>query len=193
MGTATIMVMGDVCSRACRFCSVNSGKLVLLDYEEPQRIAKAISKWGELRYLVITSVCRDDLQDGGAEHIAKTIKAIKGLCPKLIIESLIPDFKGNKDSTKRVMSARPEAISHNIETVSRLSSKVGDARASYEQSLQVLEKINHYQTYPRIYTKSSIMIGLGETYDEIIQTMADNRPVSSAQLQTSTSSGIYYT
>jgi lipoyl synthase len=117
------------------------------------------------------------LQDGGAEHIAKTIKAIKSLCPKMIVESLIPDFKGNEDSIKRVMRARPEVISHNIETVSRLSPKVRDARASYEQSLQVLEKIHRYHIDPRIYTKSSIMIGLGETDEEIIQTMADLRSV----------------
>jgi lipoic acid synthetase len=174
-GTATIMVMGDICSRACRFCAVNSGKPALLDDEEPERVAKAISDWAELRYVVITSVCRDDLQDGGAEHIAKTIKAIKALCPKMIVESLIPDFKGNEDSIKKVLSARPEVISHNIETVRRLSSKVRDARASYEQSLQVLEKINRYHINPRIYTKSSIMIGLGETDEEIIQTMADLR------------------
>jgi lipoyl synthase len=177
MGTATIMVMGDVCSRACRFCAVNSGKPALLDDEEPERVAKAISEWGELRYVVITSVCRDDLRDGGAEHIAKTIKAIKSLRPKMIVESLIPDFKGNEDSIKRVMSARPEVISHNIETVSRLSSKVRDHRASYYQSLQVLEKINQYHIDPKIYTKSSIMIGLGETDEEIIQTMADLRSV----------------
>jgi lipoic acid synthetase len=174
-GTATIMVMGDICSRACRFCAVNSGRPVILDDEEPERVAKAISEWGELRYVVITSVCRDDLQDGGAEHIAKTIKAIKSHCPRLIVESLIPDFKGDDDSIKKVMSARPEVMSHNIETVSRLSSKVRDPRASYEQSLQVLEKINRYETYSRIYTKSSIMIGLGETDEEIIQTIADLR------------------
>ena len=175
IGTATIMVMGDVCSRACRFCAVNSGKPALLDNEEPERVAKAISQWGGLRYVVITSVCRDDLQDGGAEHIAKTIKAIKSHCPGLIVESLIPDFKGDEDSIKKVMSARPRVISHNIETISRLSSKVRDARASYIQSLQVLKKINRYQIDPRIYTKSSIMIGLGETDEEIIQTMVDLR------------------
>jgi len=167
--------MGDICSRACRFCAVNRGRPALLDKEEPERVAKAISEWGELRYVVITSVCRDDLQDGGAEHIAKTIGAIKALCPKIIVESLIPDFKGKEDSIKEVISARPEVISHNIETVSRLSSRVRDARASYDQSLQVLEKINRYQIDPRIYTKSSIMIGLGETDEEIIQTMADLR------------------
>jgi lipoyl synthase len=181
-GTATIMVMGDICSRACRFCAVNSGKPALLDDEEPERVAKAISDWAELRYVVITSVCRDDLQDGGAEHIAKTIKAIKALCPKMIVESLIPDFKGNEDSIKKVLSARPEVISHNIETVSRLSPKVRDARASYEQSLQVLEKINRYHIDPRIYTKSSIMIGLGETDEEIIQTMADLRSAGVSML-----------
>jgi lipoyl synthase len=173
-GTATIMIMGNMCSRGCRFCAVNSGKPVLLDADEPKRVANAIKEWG-LKYVVITSVCRDDLKDGGAEHVAKTIKAIKGLCPKIIVESLIPDCKGNEDSIKRVIESRPEVISHNIETVSRLTSKVRDARASYEQSLLVLKKIKDIDSI--IYTKSSIMLGLGENEQEIIQTIKDLRSV----------------
>src|SRR4051794_25172143 len=109
-GTATIMIMGNICSRGCRFCAINSGKPVLLDADEPERVAKAIKEWG-LRYVVITSVCRDDLNGGGAEHIAKTIKAIKILCPKIIVESLIPDFRGNEDSIKKVVESKPGVIS----------------------------------------------------------------------------------
>ena len=173
-GTATIMIMGEICSRGCRFCAVNSGIPVLLDSDEPERVAKAIKEW-ELRYVVITSVCRDDLKDGGAEHIAKTIKATKDLCPKTIVEPLIPDFRGNEDSIKRVVESKPEVISHNIETVSRLTPKVRDARASYEQSLRVLKKIKDIDSL--IYTKSSIMLGLGENQVEIIQTLKDLRSV----------------
>jgi lipoyl synthase len=173
-GTATIMIMGDICSRGCRFCAVNSGKPVLLDADEPERVAKAIKEWG-LRYVVITSVCRDDLKDGGAEHIAKTIKAIKFLCPKIIVESLIPDFRGNEDSLKKVVESKPGVISHNIETVIRLTPKVRDARASYEQSLLVLKEIKNIDS--TIYTKSSIMLGLGENEEEIIQTIKDLRSV----------------
>jgi lipoic acid synthetase len=173
-GTATIMIMGDICSRGCRFCAVNSGRPVLLDADEPERVAKAIKEW-KLSYVVITSVCRDDLKDGGAEHIAKTIKATKDLCPKTIVEPLIPDFRGNEDSIKIVVESKPEVISHNIETVSRLTPKVRDARASYEQSLQVLKKIKDFDSL--IYTKSSIMLGLGENEEEIIQTIKDLRSV----------------
>jgi lipoic acid synthetase len=173
-GTATIMIMGNICSRGCRFCAVNSGKPFLLDADEPKRVANAIKEW-ELKYVVITSVCRDDLKDGGAEHIAKTIKAIKVLCPKIIVESLIPDFKGNEISIKSVIESKPQVISHNIETVLRLTSKIRDARASYEQSLLVLKKIKEADS--TIYTKSSIMLGLGENEQEIIQTMKDLRSV----------------
>jgi lipoic acid synthetase len=171
-GTATIMIMGNICSRGCRFCAINSGKPVLLDADEPERVAKAIKEWG-LRYVVITSVCRDDLKDGGAEHISKTIKAIKVLCPKIIVESLIPDFRGNEDSIKKVVESKPRVISHNIETVIRLTPKVRDARASYEQSLLVLKKIKNIDSM--IYTKSSMMLGLGENEEEIIQTIKDLR------------------
>ena len=173
-GTATIMIMGDICSRGCRFCAVNSGKPVLLDTGEPERVAKAIKEWG-LRYVVITSVCRDDLEDGGAEHIAKTIKAIKLLCPTIIVESLIPDFRGDDGSIKKIVKSKPEVISHNIETVPRLTPKVRDARASYEQSLLVLKKIKDINSM--IYTKSSIMLGLGETEEELIQAIRDLRSI----------------
>jgi lipoic acid synthetase len=173
-GTATIMIMGDICSRGCRFCAINSGKPVLLDAGEPERVAKAIKEW-RLRYVVITSVCRDDLEDGGAEHIAKTIKAIKLLCPTIIVESLIPDFRGDDGSIKKIVKSKPEVISHNIETVPRLTPKVRDARASYEQSLLVLKKIKDINSL--IYTKSSIMLGLGESEEEVIQTIKDLRSV----------------
>jgi lipoic acid synthetase len=173
-GTATIMIMGDICSRGCRFCAVNSGKPVLLDAGEPKRVAKAIKEW-RLRYVVITSVCRDDLDDGGAEHIAKTIKAIKLLCPTIIVESLIPDFRGDESSIKKIVTSEPEVISHNIETVPRLTPKVRDVRASYEQSLLVLKKIKDINSL--IYTKSSVMLGLGETEEEVIQTIKNLRSV----------------
>jgi len=173
-GTATIMIMGDICTRGCRFCAVNSGKPVLLDAGEPERVAKAIKEW-KLRYVVITSVCRDDLEDGGAEHIAKTIKAIKLLCPTIVVESLIPDFRGDDSSIKKIVESEPQVISHNIETVPRLTPKVRDARASYEQSLLVLKKIKDINSL--IYTKSSIMLGLGESEEEVIQTIKDLRSV----------------
>jgi lipoyl synthase len=171
-GTATIMILGNICSRGCRFCAINSGKPAPIDADEPKRVAKAIKEWG-LRYVVITSVCRDDLKDGGAEHIANTIKAIKALCPSIKVESLIPDFRGNEDSIKKVVESKPGVISHNIETVIRLTPKVRDARASYEQSLLVLKKIKNIDS--AIYTKSSIMLGLGESEEEIIQTLKDLR------------------
>lgn len=171
-GTATIMIMGDICTRGCRFCAVTSGKPAILDAEEPRRVAKAIKEWG-LRYVVITSVCRDDIKDGGAAHIAKTIKTVKMECPQTIVEPLIPDFRGNEDSIKKIVNSQPEVISHNIETVARLTPKVRDARASYEQTLSVLKKIKGFDS--RIYTKSSIMLGLGETEEEVIQTIKDLR------------------
>ena len=173
-GTATIMIMGDICSRGCRFCAVNSGKPFLLDAGEPERVAKAIKEW-KLRYVVITSVCRDDLEDGGAEHIAKTVNAIKLLCPTTIVESLIPDFRGDDSSIKEIVKSEPEVISHNIETVPRLTPKVRDARASYEQSLLVLKKIKDINSL--IYTKSSLMLGLGESENEVIQTIKDLKSV----------------
>lgn len=173
-GTATIMIMGDICTRGCRFCAVNSGKPYLLDPDEPRKVAEAIKEWG-LTYVVITSVCRDDLPDGGAEHIAETIGMVKSLCPNTIVESLIPDFKADVSSIKKIVESGPQVISHNIETVKRLSFKIRDARASYEQSLSVLKKCKEMNS--AIYTKSSIMLGLGESKDEIIETMRDLRSV----------------
>jgi lipoyl synthase len=172
MRTATIMIMGKTCSRGCRFCSVNSGKPGLLDSQEPENVAIAIKEW-QLRYVVLTSVCRDDLEDGGANHIAKTISAIHDKCPKTIVEALVPDFGGNEESIDKVVRASPRVISHNIETVARLSPNVRDFRASYDQSLTVLQKIRSLN--PTIYTKSSLMLGLGETEQEVIKTMKDLR------------------
>ena len=173
-GTATIMIMGDICTRGCRFCAVNGGKPVSLDRNEPVRVAEAIKEWG-LKYVVITSVCRDDLKDGGASHMASTIRAIKSRCPMTTVEVLIPDFKGDIDSLRIIIESGPKVLSHNIETIRRLTARVRDPRASYEQSLSLLKKCK--QITCEIYTKSSIMLGLGESEDETIETMRDLRSV----------------
>ena len=173
-GTATIMIMGDTCTRGCRFCSVTSGRPLSLDPNEPHKVAKAIKKWG-LRYVVLTSVCRDDLPDGGANHMAKTIKSVKVECPKIIVEPLIPDFQGNRHALGKIIDAGPEVISHNIETIARLSPLVRDPRATYQQSLRVLEMIKEIDC--KIYTKSSIMLGLGETEEEVMHAAKDLRAV----------------
>jgi lipoic acid synthetase len=173
-GTATIMIMGDICTRGCRFCSVTSGRPLFLDSEEPDKVAKAIKKWG-LRYVVITSVCRDDLPDGGANHIAKTIKSVKVQCPETIVEPLIPDLLGNRYAIEKIIGAGPEVISHNIETIVRLSHLIRDPRATYQQSLSVLQMIKDIDC--KIYTKSSMMLGLGETEEEVIQVAKDLRSV----------------
>ena len=168
------MIMGDICTRGCRFCAVNGGKPVSLDRNEPVRVAEAIREWG-LKYVVITSVCRDDLKDGGASHMASTIRAIKSRCPMTIVEVLIPDFKGDIDSVRTIIESGPKVVSHNLETVKRLTARVRDPRASYEQSLSLLKKCK--QLSSEIYTKSSMMLGLGESEDEIIETMSDLRSV----------------
>jgi len=173
-GTATIMIMGDICTRGCRFCSVTSGRPLFLDSDEPDKVAKAIKKWG-LRYVVITSVCRDDLPDGGANHIAKTIKSVKVQCPETIVEPLIPDLLGNHYALEKIIDAGPEVISHNIETIARLSPLIRDPRATYKQSLSVLQMIKDIDC--KIYTKSSMMLGLGETEEEVIQVAKDLRSV----------------
>jgi len=164
------MIMGSMCTRVCKFCDVSSGRPDPLDPDEPNRVAEAIKQWN-LRYIVITSVCRDDLEDGGAAHFAKTIKAVKLACPDTIVEPLIPDFNYDSDSIKKIIESEPEVVSHNIETVRRLSPKVRDFRATYEQSLSVLRKIKEIN--PKIYTKSSIMVGHGETREEVIQAASD--------------------
>ncbi|MGA7367652.1 MAG: lipoyl synthase [Nitrososphaeraceae archaeon] len=174
-GTATIIIMGDTCSRRCKFCSVRNGKLTNLDPDEPLRVARAVKKWA-LKYVVITSVCRDDLVDGGAEHIANTIRAIKSISETdIVVEPLIPDFHGNYEAIETIVRAGPQVISHNIETVRRLSPTIRDVRASYEQSLRVLEIVKEIS--PKIYTKSSLMLGLGECQEEVIESMNDLRAI----------------
>ncbi|MEM0321036.1 MAG: lipoyl synthase, partial [Thermoprotei archaeon] len=174
-GTATFMVMGDVCTRHCRFCAVRSGRPNgYLDPIEPIKLAYAIRRMN-LRYVVITSVDRDDLEDGGASHFAACIREIKRLNPSIYIEVLIPDFRGAVEALKRVVEAKPHVIAHNIETVRRLTPTVRDPRAGYDQSLGVLETIKKLDG--GIYTKSSIMVGLGETREEVVATMVDLRNV----------------
>jgi len=174
-GTATFMLMGDTCTRGCRFCMVKSGNPHgTLDDFEPLKVADAIADLG-LRYVVITSVDRDDLLDGGAGHFASTIRAIKSRDPNIITEVLIPDFQGNVDDIKKVVDAGPEVIAHNIETTRQLTPLVRDRRATYDQSLKVLKSIKDLN--PSSYTKSSIMLGLGELEPDLIATMRDLRAV----------------
>ena len=168
-GTATFMLMGDRCSRTCNFCNVTTGGMLPLDPDEPLNIASAISELN-LEYAVLTSVNRDDLPDQGAEHFAKTIDAIRNLNPNTLIETLIPDFQCDFDSLDKIISAKPDVIAHNIETVERLQWPIRDRRAGYEQSLSVLDYINSTSD---IYTKSSLMLGLGEYDGEVYQTLSD--------------------
>jgi lipoic acid synthetase len=172
-GTATIMLMGDTCTRGCRFCAVTSGHPHgWLDPLEPFKVAKVLSEW-DLDYIVLTSVARDDLPDGGAAHFAQTVKAIKERRPEMLVEVLIPDFQNNVDSLKKVIEARPDVIGHNIETVERLTPTVRDRRAKYRQTLDVLANIKRLD--PTRYSKSAIMLGLGERDEEIFQTLKDVR------------------
>ncbi|WP_127530547.1 lipoyl synthase [Paenibacillus kobensis] len=171
--TATFMILGDICTRACRFCAVKTGLPTELDLAEPERVAEAAEQMG-LRHCVVTSVARDDLADGGAMIFAETIKAIRQRLPLCSVEVLIPDFLGNADSLKIVMDAKPDILNHNIETVERLSDRVR-ARAKYDRSLELLRRAKEMQ--PSIPTKSSIMLGLGETFEEVLQSMDDLRAV----------------
>src|SRR3990167_2200494 len=176
-GTATFMLMGDVCSRGCKFCAVKTGNpMKQLDADEPKKLAKALAEIKLFDYVVLTSVNRDDLEDGGSAHIADCIKEVKKEYPEIIVEVLIPDFKGNLDALRKIVDAKPEVIAHNVETVERLQKKVRDVRANYNQSLSVLE--NAKKLNPKIYTKSSIMLGLGETGEEVIQSMKDLREIN---------------
>jgi lipoic acid synthetase len=172
-GTATFMVMGDTCTRGCRFCMVKSGNpRGTLDVFEPLEVARSIADLG-LRYVVITSVDRDDLPDGGASHFAATIRAIKQHDPSVIVEVLIPDFRGNIDHVRTIVEAGPQIMAHNIETTEPLTARVRDPRATYRQSLKVLRSIKDLK--PTIYSKSSIMLGLGETESDLVGTMRDLR------------------
>lgn len=167
--TATFMILGDLCTRACRFCAVKTGLPTELDLAEPERVAEATEQMG-LTHVVVTSVARDDLKDGGALVFAKTIQAIRKRTPLCSIEVLIPDFLGNWDALKVVMDAKPDILNHNVETVERLSDRVR-SKAKYNRTLELLAKSKEFQ--PKVPTKSSIMIGVGETTEEIIATMDD--------------------
>jgi lipoic acid synthetase len=171
-GTATFMILGSNCSRGCRFCSVTHGRMLPLDPEEPRKISDAISRMG-LRYAVITSVDRDDLDDQGSSHFASVITSVKSR--GVLVESLIPDFQGREDLIDRIVVAEPVVIAHNIETVRRLTPKVRDPRAGYDQSLHVLKYVKNAN--PAQITKSSIMLGLGESDDEVAETLRDLRKV----------------
>ena len=171
-GTATLMLMGDVCTRGCRFCNVASGHPAPLDPLEPWKVAQVIAGW-ELDYIVLTSVDRDDLPDGGAGHFAQTILLLKQRRPELRIEVLIPDFGGDPAALAKIVRAKPDVIDHNIETVERLTPQVRDRRAGYRQSLRVLAGVKALD--PTRYSKSSIMLGLGETEAELHQTLSDLR------------------
>lgn len=173
--TATIMLLGDTCTRGCRFCSVKTSRAPPPpDPDEPVKTGTAIAQWG-LDYVVLTSVDRDDLPDQGAEHFAKTVEVIKSLKPGMIVEVLTPDFRGERKAIERVIQATPDVYAHNIETVRELTPFVRDRRAKYDQSLEVLRTAKELN--PDVVTKTSIMLGLGETDEQIRQTMKDLRSV----------------
>ncbi|NOU89983.1 lipoyl synthase [Paenibacillus sp. LMG 31460] len=171
--TATFMILGDICTRACRFCAVKTGLPTELDLEEPERVADAALQMG-LRHCVVTSVARDDLADGGAKIFAETIKAIRRKLPMCTVEVLIPDFLGREESLATVLEAKPDILNHNMETVERMSDRVR-SKAKYRRSLELLERSKRIA--PNIPTKSSVMIGVGEEWDELLQTMEDLREV----------------
>jgi lipoic acid synthetase len=168
-GTATLMILGAVCSRACRFCAVGSGQPGGVDSDEPPRVAEVVRRLG-LRHAVITSVTRDDLQDGGAAVFADTIRQIRRLSPTTSVEVLIPDFQGSRQALTTLMAARPDILNHNLETVRRLYPQVRP-NAIYERSLELLARAKALD--PTIPTKSGLMVGLGETGDELLRAMAD--------------------
>ena len=170
-GTATFMLMGSVCTRACKFCSVDTGNPKgWLDLDEPMNTAKAVQVMG-LKYVVLTSVNRDDLEDGGAEHFAQTVKLIKELNPGTAVEALTPDFKGLSSSIDTLVNCGLEVFAQNIETVERLTHPVRDIRAGYKQTLDVLAESKRIN--PKVLTKTSLILGLGETDQEIEETMDD--------------------
>jgi lipoic acid synthetase len=166
------MILGDVCTRACRYCAVTSGKPQTLDLGEPRRVAEAVQRMG-LRHAVVTSVDRDDLEDGGASLFAATIRKIHELNPDCAVEVLTPDFQGDESQLATVMEARPEIFNHNIETVERVFRRVRTGRSRYAVSLELLRKAK--EMFGEGLTKSGLMVGLGETRDEIVSTMRDLR------------------
>lgn len=171
--TATFMILGNTCTRNCAFCAVPTGRPTEYDTEEPERVAAAVVRLG-LRHAVITSVTRDDLADGGAAIFAATIQAIRRQAPKCSVEVLIPDFMGSREALQEVMDARPTILNHNLETVASLQRSVRP-QADYQRSLAVLRMAR--EMAPDALTKSGIMLGLGEEWDEILETMADLRAV----------------
>ncbi|KAL4720255.1 hypothetical protein ACJJTC_014672 [Scirpophaga incertulas] len=171
--TATIMLMGDTCTRGCMFCSVKTSRAPPpLDPAEPRNTAHAIDEWG-LAYIVLTSVDRDDLPDGGSSHFAETVTEIKKKNSQILVECLVPDFRGNRQSIEKIANCGLDVFAHNIETVERLTPFVRDPRAGYRQTLKVLETAKEIN--PDLVTKSSIMLGLGETDDQVEQTLTDLR------------------
>lgn len=171
--TATFMILGDICTRACRFCAVKTGLPNELDLQEPERVAESVEQMG-LKHVVITAVARDDLKDGGSAVYAETVRAVRRRNPFCTIEVLPSDMLGSFDNLKTLMEARPNIMNHNIETVRRLTPRVR-ARATYDRTLEFLKRAK--ELHPDIPTKSSLMIGLGETKEEIIETMDDLRAV----------------
>jgi lipoic acid synthetase len=170
-GTATFMIAGDRCTRACGFCAVTTAKPFALEDDEPQRVAEAVRRM-RLKHVVVTAVARDDLKDGGAEHFARTIKAIRGLDDAIVVEVLTPDFHGRDENLRTVIEANPHIFNHNLETVERLTPMVR-SRAKYRLSLNVLARVK--EIAPAMTTKSGIMLGLGEEETEIFQAMDDLR------------------
>ncbi len=169
------MVLGDTCTRGCRFCAVKTGfRGQEIDRDEPDKIASAVKEWG-LDYVVITSVDRDDLPDQGAGHFSECIRQLKSQNPGLLVEVLTPDFRGDVAAVKTIVEAKPDVFAHNVETVARLQKSVRDPRAGYEQSLSILVAAKRFGV---VYTKSSIMLGLGETEEEVGQTLDDLRTAS---------------
>ncbi|HEY5043073.1 MAG TPA: lipoyl synthase [Verrucomicrobiae bacterium] len=171
-GTATFMIAGDRCTRACGFCAVSTAKPLALETDEPARVAEATRRM-RLKHVVITAVARDDLKDGGAEHFRQTIEKVRGLNPEIVIEVLVPDFNESDESIENVLSANPHIFNHNLETVRRLTPSVRH-RATYDRSLKVLAKVKAKRG-DTIYTKSGIMLGLGEREEEILMAMQDLR------------------
>lgn len=172
-GTATFLIMGNVCTRNCRFCNIENGQPQPLDSNEPERVAEAVKTLG-LKHTVITSVTRDDLADGGASHFTETVRAIKDVCPQTTIEVLIPDFLGNIDSLHTVLRSKPDVLNHNVETVPRLYPTVRP-QANYKRSLTLLRDVKSYS--PEIVGKSGFMVGLGETEEEVFEVLNDLREV----------------
>tara|TARA_B100001013_G_scaffold312686_1_gene218433 strand:- start:1927 stop:2886 length:960 start_codon:yes stop_codon:yes gene_type:complete len=170
-GTATFMLLGEVCTRACKFCAVDTGNPKgRLDKKEPSKVAQSIKSMS-LKYVVLTSVNRDDLEDGGAKHYSNTIKAIKDVSPKVMVEALSPDFEGKNRSIAILLASNLDVFAQNVETIERLTRKVRDPRAGYRQTLDVLEKAKKLNT--QVLTKTSLMLGLGETAKEIESTLMD--------------------